>query len=761
MSIKTNPLDDKSDRTPGLFGEMKTANLDGVYLGGDPISGIVSPAVSEMTGVQAALYKQVQLLSQQLEEERQCNQNLRSLYQSSRGMQNLPDPEIAAQHTANTLLKLLRTSLICTYIYQPGEQRLRLLAFAGKDKTAPASSAYLSMDLETIRRSVQNRRLTSSFAAVEESAQIFDGRSYPSLAVIPIQRQETLHGLILLAGPENSLPVSDFPIVEAAAAQLLTMWEYSQQNDTLTDFVQSIATLSVVQEVGSLMEIVASTARRALNASFTAVAVQEQEGWLLRTSGKAPNLLHSLQNEAASFLDEAARCPYTFRMENIKQDERTAAIEIDSPNLRSMMVSPIRINGTNTGLLLSCGKIGEPRFLETDVFLVELLAARAAENLQSCYLNQELRSSLKTTQLLYDLSLNISQAENLNDAAHVIANTAYRLLQAINCGLILFSSDGRKEAEVRLPADAAEKAHPYGLIQQAMESRQTIYLADSDTRSRIAIPIQTSRRCYGALWLEVSSNTEEAHHPTEEIRILINQAAVALERSILLEETRYQAKKLVQANRQMHDAYGQTLGALMRALDVRDSETEGHSERVTELSVKLGQIMGLSKSELGALKLGALLHDIGKIGISDTILLKTGPLNNDEWEAMRQHPQIGASIIQGIPALHGALRVIAFHHERWNGSGYPNKLAGKDIPLLARIFAVVDVFDAVTRDRPYREETFTFEKALAYLEENAGILFDPDVVSRFSSMMCEEPQTQDARVDNLPFSEESTGFLLG
>jgi HD-GYP domain-containing protein (c-di-GMP phosphodiesterase class II) len=357
-------------------------------------------------------------------------------------------------------------------------------------------------------------------------------------------------------------------------------------------------------------------------------------------------------------------------------------------------------------------------------------------NLESCFLNHELRTNLKTTQLLYDLSLSISKAENLKDAARAIARTAYRLLQARKCGLILFSPDGRTEAEVHFPTDDSLIIHPQQLILQAMNSRQTIYLSETEHASRIAIPIQTNRRCYGALWMEISEDNEESRHPTEEIRILVNQAAVALERSILLEETRQQASEIARSYHRLEAAYEDLLYGLTKALDARDGETEKHSWRVEDLSVRLGVDMGLSRGELQALKRGALLHDIGKIGVRDAILLKKGPLDEVEWQEMRQHPQKGAQIIEEIPALHDALPVIAFHQERWDGSGYPERRQGTNIPLLARIFAVVDVFDALTSDRPYRK-ALPVEEALAYLEMQAGIHFDPDIVARFARMVRE------------------------
>jgi HD-GYP domain-containing protein (c-di-GMP phosphodiesterase class II) len=147
----------------------------------------------------------------------------------------------------------------------------------------------------------------------------------------------------------------------------------------------------------------------------------------------------------------------------------------------------------------------------------------------------------------------------------------------------------------------------------------------------------------------------------------------------------------------------------------------------------LAEESGLSGRQLKALERGALLHDIGKIGISDTILHKPGRLTDDEWKIMRIHPDIGARIVEGIPFLQESLPVIRYHHERWDGSGYPLGLHGKEIPIQARIFAVADVYDALTSKRSYRQKSSS-EEALQYLREHSNVLFDPDIVEALSRL---------------------------
>jgi len=155
---------------------------------------------------------------------------------------------------------------------------------------------------------------------------------------------------------------------------------------------------------------------------------------------------------------------------------------------------------------------------------------------------------------------------------------------------------------------------------------------------------------------------------------------------------------------------------------------------VARLTCMLGQFIGFDAEQLKMLERGAVLHDIGKIGISDTILLKPGSLTTEEWKTMRLHPDIGARIIEGIPFLQETLPIIRYHQERWDGSGYPLGLQGTEIPLAARLFAVVDAYDALTTDRPYRNK-ITTKEALQYLKEKAGELFDPEIVDAFEQLI--------------------------
>ena len=197
--------------------------------------------------------------------------------------------------------------------------------------------------------------------------------------------------------------------------------------------------------------------------------------------------------------------------------------------------------------------------------------------------------------------------------------------------------------------------------------------------------------------------------------------------------TRKEAEEaLVEVAKELRFAYDATIEGWSRAMDLRDKETEGHTQRVTEITLDLARKVGINGDALIHIRRGALLHDIGKIGVPDSILLKPGPLTDSEWETMRKHPEYAYEMLSMVDYLHPALDIPYCHHEHWDGEGYPRKLKGEQIPLAARIFTIIDVWDALISDRPYRK-AWSKEKAYHYMQEQSGVLFDPQILNIFLS----------------------------
>jgi PAS domain S-box-containing protein/putative nucleotidyltransferase with HDIG domain len=211
------------------------------------------------------------------------------------------------------------------------------------------------------------------------------------------------------------------------------------------------------------------------------------------------------------------------------------------------------------------------------------------------------------------------------------------------------------------------------------------------------------------------------------LETLAGQAAIVLDNAALFDEVQH-------SNIELTLAYDATIEGWSRALELRDMETVGHSQRVTDLTVRLARVVGMSEADVVHVRRGALLHDIGKMAIPDSILNKTGPLDEEEWVLMRKHPVYAYELLSPIPFLRQALDIPYAHHEKWDGTGYPRGLMGKHIPLSARVFAVVDVWDALNSDRPYRS-AWAEEDILAYLHDQSGEHFDPEIVPAFLDLL--------------------------
>ena len=339
-----------------------------------------------------------------------------------------------------------------------------------------------------------------------------------------------------------------------------------------------------------------------------------------------------------------------------------------------------------------------------------------------------------------DLLRDLTPMQEATDLPDLFAGLARSIVGALHSDACLISLLDKERgtlrdvaASVLPPAKLNSVAEEYSLTdfpatQRVLDTGEAMEISVSDESAdprerRLLGQLGFSRLLLGRLTVEGETlGTVEAyrindrpfrHDDSHQINVLSNFAGNAYARIQL-------AAKL-----EIH--YTETIEALVSALEARDPYTQAHAGRIRDTALALAGALQLSMEQRRAVRLGSILHDVGKIGISDSILLKAGPLTDEEWKIMRSHPEIGERMLQGIDFLAPALPTIRHHHERWDGTGYPDKIAGESIPIGARIVAVCDAFDAMTSDRPYRA-ALPLDAALEELQKNAGTHFDPQCV---------------------------------
>jgi response regulator RpfG family c-di-GMP phosphodiesterase len=384
--------------------------------------------------------------------------------------------------------------------------------------------------------------------------------------------------------------------------------------------------------------------------------------------------------------------------------------------------------------------------------LGEEIAERNQAERQIRQLFEASQRHLKQMEALHSIDLAINSSLDLRTTLNVLLKHVESLLGVDAADILLFSQGLQQfqfsasrgfqtiaveQATVRLGASLAGQAalgRKTIVIERDLAARvdpgfSTIYKTEGFVEYA-GTPLIAKGQIKGVL--EVYRRTH--HKPEPEwlhlLDTLAGQAAIAIDNAQLFDS-------LQQSNIELSLAYDATIAGWSRAMDLRDKETEGHTQRVTDLTLKLATAMHIPQSQMRYIRYGGLLHDIGKMGVPDNILLKADGLTDEEWEKMRQHPVFAYEMLSSIRYLQPALDIPYFHHEKWDGSGYPRGLKGNEIPMAARIFAVADVWDAITSDRPYRKG-WSKEEALDYIKAQSGKYFDPQVVDKFLELIANE-----------------------
>lgn len=373
------------------------------------------------------------------------------------------------------------------------------------------------------------------------------------------------------------------------------------------------------------------------------------------------------------------------------------------------------------------------------------LASSALENAR---LFAEVESQLKQVELIRDMDMTISSNTDLRTTLNLFLEKALALLRVDAGDILLFNKHshmleyavgrgfrrpGLERTALRIGEDYAGRAalegrmvHVSDLMESGPEFGRASLVQGEEFMIYCAVPLVGKGHATGVLEIFSRSRFE----PSREWRMLLEtvagQASVAIDNALLFAD-------LQRAHRDLTIAYDATLEGWSRAMEMRDKDIDRHTQLVADVTVKFARAVGVSEEDIVHVRRGALLHDIGRIGIPDAILLKPGGLTDEEWEVMRRHPVYAYELLAPIPFLRQALEIPYCHHERWDGTGYPRGLRGEQIPLTARIFAIVDAWDALRSDRPFRK-AWPEDMVRAYIREQAHAHFDPKLVDVFLNL---------------------------
>jgi PAS domain S-box-containing protein/putative nucleotidyltransferase with HDIG domain len=561
---------------------------------------------------------------------------------------------------------------------------------------------------------------------------------------------------ISVYSPESGYFIAVFDNITERKQAEEEIQSHSQELKMLYELSRALAGAKNLNQV---LDIVNRHTVETVHVTFSRIGLLEGGNLVMRGAYPIRVLDHDLFVGDKFFLSTLPNCrhalkgnkPVVLQRSNPKVgDEERSALLLD--HIQSICLMPLRVGktGANSGHLLGMLMVGEARddgrepISPRKLSLIRGIGDQAASAIRRMLLSQETDRRLQHLSALSEIDRVITSSVDLNtslmtiltqvikqldvDAASVMLLNSSNLTLEYFCGQG-FQNKAIERSRLRLGESHAGKAALERVIvhipnlQRSNHVRVTPNLIEENFVEYYGVPLIAKGQVKGVLEIFNRKPFRLEDELFGFLKSLAEQAAIAIDNTMMFNH-------LTRSNIELKLAYNETIEGWSHALDLRDKETEGHTLRVTEKTLELARSFGLGEDELVNIRWGGLLHDIGKMGIPDGILLKPGPLTDEEWVLMKKHPSMAYEMLSPIHYLRHALDIPYCHHEKWDGSGYPRGLKDEQIPLTARIFAVVDVWDALRSDRPYRP-AWTVEKTIEYIQSESGTHFDPQVVKAF------------------------------
>jgi putative nucleotidyltransferase with HDIG domain len=416
-------------------------------------------------------------------------------------------------------------------------------------------------------------------------------------------------------------------------------------------------------------------------------------------------------------------------------------------NIRSVISIPLVARGKLMGEINIINKIGEPNFTSSDRDFISELSRHIAATVQNTQLFERQNRSTERQKMLNQISRHLHQTLDIDELIPRIFIAVNRAINAEAQSIWLVDEEAgvikcrfARGASAEVLKGLSVPLNEPSIVGTSVSKQESIIIKDAQndprrarsvdektgfvTRSLMTVPLVLEDKSIGAIQAVNKRDGQLFNKDDLDLfRSIADSAALAVNNAQLVAD--------------LQNSYDLTLDALSAALDLRDRETEGHSRRVVEYTSRLAEKIGLDKETIKDIRRGALIHDIGKIGVPDAVLHKPGVLDDEERIIIEHHPQAGYNMLSGIPYLREEIQIVICHQEKWDGTGYPYGLRGEKIPIGARLFAVADTFDALTSDRPYRQGC-PYEIARKIIEKESGRQFDPKVVDAFLAIPADE-----------------------
>jgi HD-GYP domain-containing protein (c-di-GMP phosphodiesterase class II) len=477
--------------------------------------------------------------------------------------------------------------------------------------------------------------------------------------------------------------------------------------------------------------------------------------WLLDESSTELECTHVVGNYASIVLGDTMRAK-KFTKACKKDFAKTPYNEwLDSKTLhshfkltpRKLAASPLTARGELLGVIIAVKKTAKTAFTRADHDTLNTLAREVAVAIQNTQLYEQQDMTNQHQQLLNQVSQHLHQTLDLdklipnifaevNKAIQAEAQSIWLVDEAEDVIRCSYATGPESDMLIGFAVSRSAKS----IVGTSVARKESIIIRDAQkdprraraadewtgfiTRSLMTVPLVLKDQSIGAIQAVNKRGGRLFNQEDLDLfRAIADSAALAVHNAQLMAE--------------LQNSYDLTLDALSAALDLRDRETEGHSRRVVEYTARLAEEIGLDSESIKSIRRGALIHDIGKIGVPDAVLRKPGPLNDEERKVIELHPQAGHDMLVDIPYLKQEIRIVLGHQEKWDGTGYPFGLRGEEIPLGARLFMIADTYDALTSDRPYRKGC-SYEAARKIIEGESGKQFDPQAVAAFLAIPPEE-----------------------